>query len=87
MKGALTFKRPTAADAVSHRNIEEVDLVFLLGVLCDPLRLLHITDEVPERILPAVANIDRPLSRGCSTGEEPVDARENSGAGSLGAVA
>ena len=80
-KGRAQIERPTTTDTIGHRKVEQVNLVFLLGILSDPLRLLHVADEVPEGILPAVTELNGPLPRRRSARKEPVKARGSSRSG------
>src|SRR5215472_9071527 len=64
-------KGPAAAQTVTQGHIEQVDLIFLLRILCDALRLFDIPHKMSEGILPAMAETDGPFARGRCAGENP----------------
>jgi len=72
--GAAEVEGPPAADTVAQRDVEQVNLILLLRVLLDALGLLHIADEVAERILPTVAEADGPFPWSGGPTEKAVDA-------------
>src|SRR5262249_23272821 len=76
--GTAHGKAPSSAEAMTQGHVEEVNLILLLGVLRDALRLLDISYKMAERILPAIPEADGPLSGSGSALEAP--AADTSGA-------
>jgi hypothetical protein len=60
--GSAEVDRPTTADTITQRHVEQVHLVLHLGVLGDPLWLFHVADEMTEGILPAVPKTHLPAA-------------------------
>ena len=65
-RGALALRGP-----VRDLDVEQVDLIFLLGILRYTLRLLDIAHEMTEGILPSVAETDGPASGRRSARKDP----------------